>query len=137
MRSATSAIESQSRTQRCTVPCRALCPRACKPCSERLTTISNGATAADECVCERGLFDTGDACADCLPIAKRMPRPADEPKNAPGPSCDSDYFSGAPRVEPCNVTGDGWGGKPPCTNYCGRLKTVCPITRNDDEANEK
>lgn len=82
-------------------------------------------------------YYVGDACADCLPVARRMPRPAGEPSNAPGPSCDSDYFSGAPRVEPCNVTGDGWGGKPPCTNYCGRLKTVCPITRNDDEAHDE
>ena len=45
-----------------------------------------------------------------------------------GPRCDRDYFTGAPRVEACNVTGDGWGGPP-----SKRLKMRCPITKNDDE----
>ena len=29
-----------------------------------------------------------------------------------GRRCDRDYFTGAPRVEACSVTGDGWGGPP-------------------------
>ena len=28
----------------------------------------------------------------------------------PGASCSADYFTGAPRDELCNATGDGWGG---------------------------
>ena len=46
----------------------------------------------------------------------------------------ADYFTGAPRVEACNVTGDGWGGKAPCEEpYCGRLNIKCPFTKNDYE----
>ena len=31
----------------------------CTPCGERLTTIGNGTTSADDCVCRFGFFDTG------------------------------------------------------------------------------
>ena len=75
-------------------------------------------------------FVRTDVCAACLPEARRLPVPSD----AAGPSCAADYFTGAPRVEACNVTGDGWGGKQPCEEpYCGRLGIKCPITRNDYE----
>ena len=66
-----------------------------------------------------------DICAECLPIAAALPRPPDA---RGGASCDRDYFSAAPRVEACNVTGDGWGGPPR-----QRLKARCPFTKNDDE----
>ena len=69
-------------------------------------------------------FVTPDVCAACLPVARALPVPSD----ALGPSCERDYFNGAPRVEPCNVTGNGWGGPP-----SKRLKMKCPITKNDDE----
>ena len=75
----------------------------------------------------------GDVCTACLPAAKRMPRASWEVPGTPGPSCSADYFTGAPRVEACNVTGDGWGGKPPCGAHCGRLKILCPVTKNDYE----
>ena len=75
----------------------------------------------------------GDVCSECLPAAKRMPRASWELPGTPGPSCSADYFTGAPRVEACNVTGDGWGGKPPCGEHCGRLKILCPVTKNDYE----
>ena len=70
-------------------------------------------------------FVTSDICADCLPTASTLPRPPDAKAGA---TCDRDYFTGAPRVEACNVTGDGWGGPP-----SRRLKALCPITRNDNE----
>ena len=69
-------------------------------------------------------FVKADVCNSCLADAKALPVPAD----AIGPSCTNDYFNGAPRVEACNVTGDGWGGPP-----SKRLKMRCPITKNDDE----
>jgi hypothetical protein len=69
-------------------------------------------------------FVTQDVCEACLPAAKALPVPSD----AVGPSCKRDYFNGAPRVEACNVTGDGWGGPP-----SKRLKMRCPITKNDQE----
>ncbi len=65
-----------------------------------------------------------DVCASCLAAASRSPKE----EGAVGASCDADYFSGAPRVEACNVTGDGWGGPP-----SKRLKAACPVTKNDDE----
>jgi hypothetical protein len=65
-----------------------------------------------------------DVCQSCLPVAQALPRPSD----SIGASCDRDYFSGAPRVEACNITGSGWGGPP-----SQRLKARCPITKNDDE----
>ena len=68
-------------------------------------------------------FVSVDVCAECLPTAVSFPKPPD----AVGASCDRDYFNGAPRVEACNVTGDGWGGPP-----SKRLKARCPITKNDD-----
>ncbi|KAL1525494.1 hypothetical protein AB1Y20_020350 [Prymnesium parvum] len=72
-------------------------------------------------------------CATCLGSAKALPVPFD----AVGPSCSHDYFTGAPRVEDCNVTGDGWGGKQPCSApYCGRLHYECPITKNDHEVSQ-
>ena len=61
-----------------------------------------------------------DVCTSCLAVAQALPRPAD----SIGASCDRDYFSGAPRVEACNITGDGWGGPPSM-----RLKARCPIVR--------
>jgi len=70
-----------------------------------------------------------DVCSECLAIAAALPRPPD----AVGASCTADYFTGAPRVEQCNVTGDGWGGRPPCGEHCGRLNMRCPMTKNDDE----
>lgn len=70
-----------------------------------------------------------DVCASCLRLARTLPLPAD----AVGPSCSADYFSGGPRVEACNVTGDGWGGQQPCGNHCGRLDMHCPFTKNDAE----
>ena len=70
-----------------------------------------------------------DVCAACVGIAKRLPRPPD----ATGASCDADYFTGAPRVERCNVTGDGWGGRQPCDEHCGRLNVACDVTANDYE----
>ena len=71
-------------------------------------------------------FIPTDVCRECLAIAASLPRPPDAKAGA---SCDRDYFSAAPRLEPCNVTGDGWGGPP-----SKRLKAKCPITKNDDEA---
>jgi hypothetical protein len=71
-------------------------------------------------------FIPTDVCRECLGIAASLPRPPDAKAGA---SCDRDYFSAAPRLEPCNVTGDGWGGPP-----SKRLKAKCPITKNDDEA---
>ena len=71
-------------------------------------------------------FIPTDVCRECLAIAASLPRPPDAKAGA---SCDRDYFSAAPRLEPCNVTGDGWGGPP-----SQRLKAKCPITKNDDEA---
>ena len=71
-------------------------------------------------------FVAPDVCAACLQVAASLPRPADAYSG--GPRCDRDYFTGAPRVEACNVTGDGWGGPP-----SKRLKMRCPITKNDDE----
>lgn len=65
-----------------------------------------------------------DVCNECLHVAQSLPRPAD----AIGASCERDYFSGAPRVEACNITGNGWGGPP-----SQRLKARCPFTKNDDE----
>jgi len=67
-----------------------------------------------------------DVCAECLSVAASLPRPNDA---RGGASCDRDYFTAAPRVEACNVTGDGWGGPPR-----SRLKAFCPFTKNDDEA---
>jgi len=72
-------------------------------------------------------FVSVDVCESCLPVAASLPRPADAYTG--GPRCDRDYFTGAPRVEACNVTGDGWGGPP-----SKRLKMRCPVTKNDDEA---
>ena len=69
-------------------------------------------------------FVTPDVCTACLPAANQLPVPSD----AIGPSCHRDYFNGAPRVEACNVTGDGNGGPP-----SKRLKARCPITKNDGE----
>jgi hypothetical protein len=69
-------------------------------------------------------FVPRDVCAACLPAARTLPT-ADDAKGA---SCDADYHSGAPRVEACNATGDGWGGPP-----SRRLKYRCPVTKNDDE----
>ena len=57
-------------------------------------------------------------------VARALPTDSD----AVGPSCDADYFTGAPRVEACNATGDGWGGPP-----SQRLKMRCPVTKNDFE----
>ena len=75
-------------------------------------------------------FVRTDVCGACLPAAKALAVPSD----AVGPSCSRDYFTGAPRVEACNVTGDGWGGKKPCVEpYCGRLHYECPVTKNDYE----
>lgn len=69
-------------------------------------------------------------CSSCLPAAQTLPVPVD----AVGPSCAADYFSGAPRVEACNVSGDGWGGRRPCSgDECGRLSVRCPVTKNDGE----
>ena len=62
----------------------------------------------------------------CLSVAASLPRPSDA--YAGGPRCDRDFFTGAPRVEACNVTGNGHGGPP-----SQRLKMRCPITKNDDE----
>ena len=69
-------------------------------------------------------FVKPDVCAACLATAQALPVPRD----AIGPSCHRDYFNGAPRVEACNITGDGWGGPP-----SKRLKARCPITKNDGE----
>lgn len=75
-------------------------------------------------------FVKTDVCAECVEIAAELPVPSD----AVGPSCSKDFFTGAPRVEACNVTGDGWGGKQPCQPpHCGRLHYECPITKNDHE----
>jgi len=70
-------------------------------------------------------YVTQDVCAKCLIIAASLARPSDARGVA---SCDKDYFTGAPRIEMCNVTGDGWGGPP-----SQRLKARCPFTKNDDE----
>ena len=70
-----------------------------------------------------------DVCASCLLAARAAPTPVD----AIGASCDADYFTGAPRVEACNVTGDGWGGRRPCSDHCGRLKACCERTQNDND----
>jgi hypothetical protein len=70
-------------------------------------------------------FVRRDVCAECLPVAAQLPRPPDA---RGGASCDRDYFTAAPRVEVCNVTGNGWGGPPSM-----RLKAKCPFTKNDDE----
>ena len=75
-------------------------------------------------------FIKADVCTACLTEAAAIPVPSD----AVGPSCANDYFTGGPRTEKCNVTGDGWGGKQPCeAPYCGRLHMECPITKNDFE----
>ena len=63
------------------------------------------------------------------PKPSRLPKPPD----ATGPSCTADYFTGAPRVENCNASGDGWGGRPPCGDHCGRLNVACETTANDYE----
>ena len=76
-----------------------------------------------------------DVCAECVGIAARLPKPPD----ATGPSCTADYFTGAPRVERCNASGDGWGGhccrppQPSCGDHCGRLNVACETTANDYE----
>jgi len=63
-----------------------------------------------------------DVCAVCLRFAQTLPKPP----RAVGASCSADYFDGAPRVEACNVTGDGWGGPK-------RLGAKCLVTRNEGE----
>ena len=71
-------------------------------------------------------FIKADVCADCLAVAASIPRPPDAKGGA---ACDRDFFTAAPKLEACNITGDGWGGPPSF-----RLKARCPWTKNDDEA---
>mmetsp|Transcript_9723 Transcript_9723/g.31275 ORF Transcript_9723/g.31275 Transcript_9723/m.31275 type:complete len:365 (+) Transcript_9723:803-1897(+) len=72
-----------------------------------------------------------DVCSACLPLARSLPRPP----GAVGASCIAEYYSGAPRVEECNITGDGWGGRGgACGQHCGRLGASCRVTKNMGEA---
>jgi hypothetical protein len=71
-----------------------------------------------------------DVCSACLALAQSLPRPL----GAVGASCVADYFSGAPRAEECNITGDGRGSRGSCGQHCGRLEASCAVTKNVGEA---